>query len=158
MDHIKTLFNSEYGKLLLYAKCLVPEHIAEELVQDVFCHAVHNEKLLSTHPNPQGWLMQTLKNYLSNYLRRESRKQNWISELPLEKAEKICRPYEKDVTKYILQDTIKKMPDLDQKIFQKVCIEEKSYAVAGKELGISPATCTRRMKKIRQFLKKQLES
>ena len=62
-DLIESQFQEFYPALHRYASiALKDEGWAEDVVQDVFHDALRNADALSTHPNPQGWLMQALKN------------------------------------------------------------------------------------------------
>ena len=64
---IHTLYLQEYPKLLAYARSLLhDESLAKEAVQDIFLIACRKPDALLDHPNPPGWLMQTLKYTIHN--------------------------------------------------------------------------------------------
>lgn len=55
---------------LLIRRCGDPI-LAEELVQDTFLRAWKSIETLSSHPSPEGWLVSTAKNLLSDYVRAQ---------------------------------------------------------------------------------------
>lgn len=64
---IEQLFFEMYEKLLTYARCSLPEaSMAEEAVQETFQIACQKPESLQESPNPQGWLVNTLKNTIRN--------------------------------------------------------------------------------------------
>lgn len=64
---IHALYLQEYPKLLAYARSLLrDESLAKEAVQDTFLVACTKPDTLLDHPNPPGWLMQTLKYTIYN--------------------------------------------------------------------------------------------
>ena len=67
---IHALYLQEYPKLLAYAQSLLrDESLAKEAVQDTFLIACSKPAVLLSHPNPPGWLMQTLKYTIHNMIR-----------------------------------------------------------------------------------------
>lgn len=69
---IKNLFDNEYKKLLCAAYHLTGDtEVSKDLVQDTFLLAtIHFDKLKS-HPQPEAWLMLTLRNLSRNENRHQ---------------------------------------------------------------------------------------
>ena len=71
---IETQFREFYPVLYQYARIALDNpDWAEDVVQDVFHFALQNADTFNQHPNPRGWLMQTLKNKLKE-CKRQRRK------------------------------------------------------------------------------------
>lgn len=49
--------------------------ITEDIVQDVFCLAYEKWKIVSVHPCPEGWLLQTAKYKLLEFWRKSARQE-----------------------------------------------------------------------------------
>lgn len=61
-EFIETLFKAYFGRLTIYANAALQNPTrAAEVVQDAFHEAVRHIDTLMAHPNPGGWLMQTVK-------------------------------------------------------------------------------------------------
>ena len=66
-EEIKRLYLEMYSKLFDYAfSFLKNESLAEEAVQNTFQIACQKPEKVCNSPNPQGWLVITLKNVISN--------------------------------------------------------------------------------------------
>ena len=64
---IDRLYLQMYSMLFEYARSsLSSDALAEEAVQDTFIIACQKPEALCESPNPEGWLVNTLKNVLSN--------------------------------------------------------------------------------------------
>ena len=63
---IAQLYREMYRKLVVYAENALNDSLAEEAVQDTFRIACSKYDELMNSSNPQGWLMNTLKNVIRN--------------------------------------------------------------------------------------------
>jgi len=67
----QSLYESNYEKMFKFSYRLIGSvESAQDLVHETFFLALFNQSKLSHHPNPEGWLMQTLKNLVQNERRR----------------------------------------------------------------------------------------
>jgi len=70
---IDRLYLQMYPMLFEYARSsLSSDALAEEAVQDTFIIACQKPEALCESPNPEGWLVNTLKNVLSNTKRSQN--------------------------------------------------------------------------------------
>lgn len=77
---IDKLYLQMYARLFEYARSsLANDALAEEAVQDTFAIACQRPEALLNSPNPPGWLVITLKNVISNTLRRQQTAQRVLS-------------------------------------------------------------------------------
>ncbi len=70
-DFISSLYREMYETMYSVAyRKLKDEDKAQEMIQEAFLFAVYRRDELENHPNPQGWLMNTLKFIIANERRR----------------------------------------------------------------------------------------
>lgn len=68
---IPSLYEAQYEKMLKLAYRMVGSiETAQDLVHETFLLALFNQDKLADHPNPEGWLMKTLRNLTLNERRR----------------------------------------------------------------------------------------
>ncbi len=71
---INSLYTELYLKLFRYAvNALKSSHLAEEAVQETFCIACIKAKDCMQSPNPEGWIVLTLKNVIRNTIKSRYR-------------------------------------------------------------------------------------
>ena len=76
-QRIEELYLEMHDKLIIYARCaLKNESLAEEAVQEAFHIACQKPEKLCNSPNPQGWLMLTLRNTIQNMRRSQTAAKN----------------------------------------------------------------------------------
>ena len=65
---LETLYLTKYKLFFRYALIQTKsERDAEELVHDSFCTALEKLESFNSSNNPEGWIMKTLKNKVSNF-------------------------------------------------------------------------------------------
>ena len=70
---IERLYLQLYPLLFEYARSsLSSDSLAEEAVQDTFQIACQKPEAMINSPNPEGWIMNTLKNVLKNTIRNQN--------------------------------------------------------------------------------------
>lgn len=156
------IYIDNWPKLLRYAKankwCA---GVAEELVQDTFHDAWSKFGELSDHENIGGWLMQTLKNKMRNYIRSRQRDVKLFAEY-LDRPEDIAAP-DNFVNKIITVNTLSTIQkficdnfkDDDVVLFQRVIVDGKSHKDAAEELGITVRTSQKRIERMRKKIKEE---
>ncbi len=152
-DFIESLYRSEYVKLLGYAQKWVGKAgPAQDLVQDTFHEAVQNADTLRSHPNPQGWLMQTLKYKLMTYERDRARYAKLF--VSSEAVGEMAAPGSHMAE---LMQTVKStLTPQEFDLFERVILRGDSHLEAASELGITVWACQKRVSRIKEKLKKAL--
>lgn len=156
---IETLFRAEYKKLLLYAKAITYDSPqAEDVVQETFYEALRKIDVLKNHENPQGWLMQTLKNKIHTLNRSQARYlQHFLS---LTDKFGVCdmqllRLDEEPETMQTILSRIKgSLQPEEFHILKRVVIDRASHQQVAKELNITVWSSQKRLERIRKKLKK----
>lgn len=68
---IPSLYEEQCEKMLKFAYRMIGSiETAQDLVHEAFLLALFNQDKLANHPNPEGWLMKTLRNLTLNERRR----------------------------------------------------------------------------------------
>lgn len=71
---VEKLYKEMYPALHAYAlRVLEDDALAQEAVQDAFCIACARREQFLSSPNPQGWIMLTLKHVMQNMLRTQTK-------------------------------------------------------------------------------------
>lgn len=71
---LENLYATYVNKLVVYARATLDDKgKAQDVVQDTFHEAALKIAALMVHPNPGGWLMQTLKYKIKGYNRARKR-------------------------------------------------------------------------------------
>ncbi|MGM9602277.1 MAG: RNA polymerase sigma factor [Faecousia sp.] len=150
-DLIESLYCSEYAKLLGYAlKRVGKMDLAQDLVQDTFHEAVKYREKLRSHPNPQGWLMQTLKNKVLSYEREYARYiRHFVSS---EAVGEIAAP--SNQASEFMQTVEATLTAEEFYLFKRIILRRDSHLDVAAELGITVWACQKRLSRIKEKLKK----
>lgn len=157
-QEIEGLYISMYRKMCAYARSsLGNDALAEEAVQEAFQIALEKKDDFLNSPNPSGWLINTLRNVISNTERSHAT------------AERILRNYlsthagtlaisEDRVSVNVLYENVADREEF--KLLSEMAIEGKSILEMADERGISVNACKKRVerakKKLQKFLKKDV--
>ena len=126
---------------------------AEELVHDAFSLALSRQDTLISHPNPEGWLMKTLKNVVRN-TKRQRAKLNMLAVISLNSEEsELLATYDEIDIDVLYGDEAKRE---DFQIFKMVAVEGRSMRETADEFGISIEACKKRVQRIKKRLQKKL--
>lgn len=152
---LEQLYRQHYQKLFLYAKAVVKnEHLAEEAVQDTFHIACVRIEELRRSENRAGWLVQTLKNVLRNMERTHSSLYAALrNHLPYE--DRLLGSHRDEVDVELLYGGI--LTQEEFQLLRRIALDRCSFLEASEELGISVAACRKRVQRIKEKMRKNLE-
>lgn len=150
---IETLFKQMYRNLLVYAQNAFSDmSLAEEAVQDTFQIACTKIQDISTSPNPNGWLVKTLKYVISNKKKKLANQNTlFISDRALDQNIEIPQhtlSIELEVA------CIEILGADDYKIFKRVTLKESTIREAAREFGLSEEACSKRVQRSKKKLQK----
>ena len=129
---------------LIYIK---NEADAEDLVHDVFTHAMDSCDELIKHKDPKAWLVATLKNCIRNYRRRLANKLN----VPLEECGDLAAPERETPLSHLLPE---QLSEGDMEMLKWRIELDMSYREISKRLGISePASRVKMSRIIKRYRK-----
>lgn len=152
---IHRLYLQMYAKLFEYARSsLDNDAMAEEAVQDTFAIACQKPESLCRSPNPEGWLVITLKNVISNTLRSQNAAKRILIDYIAANSSELTTSNDL-VGLEILYDNIKDLEEFG--LLKERVLEGKSYLQLANERGISVASCRKRMQRAKELLRKKIE-
>ena len=152
---IERLYLQLYPLLFEYARSsLSSDSLAEEAVQDTFRIACQKPEAMINSPNPEGWIMNTLKNVLKNTIRNQNISRRILLDYFASNINDITVTNDRVGLEILYED----VADLEEfKIVKAMALEGKSYLEMSQELGISMAACRKRMQRARETLRKKIK-
>lgn len=152
---IEQLYREMFRPLLAYARsALNEESLAEEAVQDTFKMACAKADDFLSSPIPKGWLVNTLKNVISNMKRSRAQLNSFVVS---------CFSFDEDIVASTANDV---NPDLyysgivsdeDFALLKLIAIERYSMFEAAEEFGISVEACKKRVQRAKKKFQKNFE-
>ena len=154
LKFIETLYIKNASLLFNYANIILSNtSLAEEAVQETFVIACIKQHALENSPNPEGWLMNTLKNVCRNIQKNRNYYLSRI--LSLNESVLGTTALESDnLWETNVQDFISKE---DFMILKKTPLDGYSYKDLAKELGISLEACKKRAQRAKQRFRKNYD-
>lgn len=150
-DFLDNLFREKSQAMFSYAlRSLNDPLCAEDVVMLAFSVAVKNVDKLMNSPNPQGWLMKTLKHKIAHEKLSLSRRPVTV---PIESLDN-----------FPINDTPEPLPALscltsdEDKLVELIYGEKRSIAEAASELHISESACKKRLQRLRDKIKKNYKN
>lgn len=151
---IDRLYLQMYPMLFEYARStLSNDALAAEAVQDTFLIACQKPEAVCESQNPQGWLVNTLKNVLSNTVR----KQNIAKRVLLNYFESTKNEISYSEDNIDLHLLYGKVADSEEfQLLKEMAIDGRSYEEMADRRGISIATCRKRVERAKKMLQKKI--
>ena len=151
---IDRLYLQMYPMLFEYARStLSNDALAAEAVQDTFLIACQKPEAICESQNPQGWLVNTLKNVLSNTVR----KQNIAKRVLLNYFESTKNEISYSEDNIDLHLLYGKVADSEEfQLLKEMAIDGRSYEEMADSRGISIATCRKRVERAKKMLRKKI--
>ena len=152
---IERLYLQLYPLLFEYARSsLSSDSLAEEAVQDTFRIACQKPEAMLNSPNPEGWIMNTLKNVLKNTIRNQNISRRILLDYFASNINDITVTNDRVGLEILYED----VADLEEfKMVKAMALEGKSYLEMSQELGISMEACRKRMQRARETLRKKIK-
>jgi len=148
-----------FQMLFQYAKnALIDPAFAEEAVQDTFRIACANPNSCLGSPNPQGWLLEALKNVIRN-MRRSFERQKQLTEklISLTNPDETTESFDPTDDLSTLKDIcITVLGENDFCLFWRVSMDHLTMAEAALEFGIHTEACKKRLQRSRTKLQKYI--
>lgn len=154
-DRIEELYFEMYDKLMTYARSSMDnESLAEEAVHETFHIACQKPESLCSSPNPQGWLVLTLKNTIQNMKRNRATAYRIIERNVLEQAKKFA--VQEDIISLDIEyGNLAKTEEF--KLLYEMAVEGKSHAEMAQKRGITVNACKKRVQRAKEYLRVMIE-
>lgn len=150
-EQLRLLYLENYERLVCYARSVIADaDAAEDLVQETFLIAQSKLTQLLSSPNPQGWLMNTLRNVVGNYYQRERFLTRYVLAEP--RAEEVAEASFSVETLYAGL-----ISEEELRLLVWIYCEKRSCQEAAERLNISLAACKKRIQRAKRALRDALE-
>lgn len=150
---IERLFMEMYDNLLTYARCsLKEEALAEEAVQETFRIACQKADNLQASSNPQGWLVNTLKNTIRNIKRNRDHIQRILAQY--QQAHSGDSVSEDMLSLSALYGGITETEEF--KLLKEFAVDGRSHLEMATDRGITVNACKKRLQRAKEHLRLQL--
>lgn len=155
-DTIDQLYFSLYKFLVSYANSSLNNHaLAEEAVQETFAIACAKPEDLCDSTNARGWLVNTLRNVISNMERRKDAAEKLIADCLGDRMDLLpVADTPEDLA--ILYCDIAETKEF--KLMLEISQGQRSLIEIADEEGISVVACKKRAQRAREFLQKYINS
>lgn len=151
---ITELYIEMYDKLMMVArKNEDNEALAEEAVQETFSIACQKIDECLRHPNPQGWLVTTLKNVILNSKRKRANAKRLIEQFLMAQF-KEASVSENRLDLNILYG---KTADTEEfKLILEMAVDGRSHKEMAESRGISVSACKKRVQRAKEILQRKI--
>ena len=148
---VETLYRMMFHTLYAYAlRGMSDPSLAEEAVQDTFRVACEREDKLFASDNPEGWLMNVLKNVIRSTRREGAR----LAETVLEVLDENGGAADVELDLDTLYGDLSGSEDF--RLLKRIALDRCTILEAAEELGIPLETCKKRVQRARKRLQKRL--
>lgn len=156
---IADLYREHQYKLYIHALNLInDEENAKDIVNDVFCSILENEKIQSSGPEILSLLFVMVKNRCIDFLRHKSvvnkNEEIYIEEIYSSWTAKDYAEYEKKICK--MQESIRNMPPQMRHIVEEFFLKERKCSEISEELNISDNTVRTHIARALKLLRKTI--
>ena len=147
---IENLYQEMNFKLRYLAmRRLSRPEFAEEAVQNALVVLCEQAEKVMKHPNPQGWLMQTLINVIKAMNRKVEREAAMLSDT----LEDVHVQYRDDYHAVEFRDLLS--PE-DFRLIEMVAVQQYTISEAAQKLGSSNEACKKRKQRAVKRIREQL--
>lgn len=152
---IEQLYLRMYDRLFVYARStLRNDSLAEEAVQETFRIACQKPEDLLNSPRPEGWLINTLKNVMSNMIRSRAIANRILSEYIAAQTPEYLESVD-GIRFEILYENISEMEEFQ--LIKEMAVDGLSHLEMAEKRGISVAACKKRVQRAKETLRKKIK-
>lgn len=152
-ETVEKLYKEMYPALHAYARRVLEDSaLAEEAIQDAFCIACARRDQFLTSPNPQGWIMLTLKHVMQNTLRAQAKLKALLA---LDAGAKQASGEPELMSVDLLFCDVSDSEDF--RLLKQIALERCTILELSEELGVSVEACKKRVQRARKRLQKKLK-
>lgn len=152
---IEQLYIQMFDMLFEYARSFLPnDALAEEAVQDTFQIACQKPQAVCESANPKGWMVNAMKNVVSNTLRSRATANRILSEYVAAGLERLS---ENDAYAGIELFYGQIAESEEFKLIKELAVDGRSYLEMAQSRRISVQTCRKRVQRAKDVLRKKYE-
>lgn len=152
---IEELYQEMYDKLMVYACVnLDSESLAEEAVQETFHIACQKPESICDSINPQGWLVNTLKNTVRNMKRSRANAKRILETYMMTQLREFSITEDRIDLKVLYEN----VADLEEfKLLSEMAIEGRSHEEMARSRNISISACKKRVQRAKETLQRKIK-
>lgn len=151
---IERLYLLMYDKLFVYARSsLSNDALAEEAVQETFRIACMKAEALCSSENPEGWLVITLKNVISNMKKSRMTANRILTDYITAQVNDLS-VLEDRISFELMYENIADMEEF--KLIKEMAIDGRSHLEMAQSRGISLNACKKRVQRAKEKLRKKI--
>lgn len=152
---IEELYQEMYDKLMVYARVnLDSESLAEEAVQETFHIACQKPEGLCSSTNPQGWLVNTLKNTIRNMKRSRATAKRIVETYMMTQLRDFSIT-EDSINLNVLYENVADTEEF--KLLSEMAIEGRSHEEMAQSRGITVSACKKRVQRAKETLQSKMK-
>lgn len=152
---IEELYFEMFDKMMAYARSnLRNEALAEEAVQETFRIACQKPEQLCQSPNPQGWLVQSLKFTIRNIQKNQASAKRLLEKY-LETRTESAAFSEDRIELQVLYKNVAQTEEF--KLLTEMVIDGRSHLEMAESRGISVNACKKRVQRAKERLQKKIK-
>lgn len=152
---IEQLYLQLHDRLIVYAENALGQSLAEEAVQETFRIACQKPDALFASPNPEGWLVLTLKNTIRN-IKSDRETARRIAEKYLLSQAKELSVSADGIRVDILYENVAHREEFQ--LLSEMAIQGRSHEEMAIDRGISIPTCRKRVERAKKYLQRKLKN
>lgn len=158
-DAFKKLFFEFYPSLCVFAGRYVSStETCEDVVQEVFFNIWKNRKTLNIHTSFRNFLVTSVRNSCTDYLRKQSSHERYLENHSLSTSSPSpCDIYTINELEEMLQAALKKLPTKIQLAFNMSRTQKMTYNEIAVEMDISPKTVESYISQALKLLREELK-
>lgn len=152
---ISDLYFEMFDKLMIYARSsLENDALAEEAVQETFRIACQHPDKLCESPNPQGWLVLTLKNTIRNIMSNRASAERLIEKYLITQIKEISFS-ENKISLEVMYENLAHTEEF--KLIKEMAVDGRSHLQMAQSRGITVSACKKRVQRAKEILQKELK-
>lgn len=153
---IEKLYIEMFDKLMVYARSsLDSEALAEEAVQETFRIACQIPERLCESPNPQGWLVLTLRNTIRNMKSSRATAKRIVERYLMTQIKEVSISEDK-IGLNVLYENIADTEEFE--LLSEMAVEGRSHEEMARKRGITVSACKKRVQRAKEKLQRKIEN
>ena len=155
-NQIEALYFELYDRMLAYAcSALGSDLLAEEAVQETFRIACQKPQSVCSSPNPQGWIVETLKYTIRNIRSSQASTKRMLERYVLTQVDDITI-LEDQISISVLYENVASSEEFQ--LLREFAIEKRSHQEMAAKRGITVSACKKRLQRAKESLQKKLKN
>lgn len=152
---IEALYLELYDKLMVYARLsLDSEPLAEEAVQEAFHIACQKPESVCGSVNPQGWMVNTLKNTIRNMKKSRATARRIVETYMMTQLREVSVTEDR-IHLNVLYENVADTEEF--RLLSEMAVEGRSHEEMARSRGITVSACKKRVQRAKEALQRKIK-